>query len=64
MYVTLLLCALPKVGMASLEGLFRAVEPHTGLRQQLINCLLNEALFHHKKGPNLHHVPLRGFFGM
>ncbi|RLN19830.1 uncharacterized protein C2845_PM02G34750 [Panicum miliaceum] len=39
--------------MASLEDLFRAVEPHTGLRQQLINCLLNEALFHHKKGPNL-----------
>ncbi|XP_034576810.2 uncharacterized protein [Setaria viridis] len=42
-------------GVRSLKKLFEAVRLHAGLRQHLINCLLNEGLdlFQHRNGPDL-----------
>ncbi|CAL4929563.1 unnamed protein product [Urochloa decumbens] len=40
-------------GVDSLKELFKAVERHPLLRQDLVNCLVNDPLFNHSRGPDV-----------
>ncbi|CAN6290365.1 unnamed protein product [Urochloa humidicola] len=40
-------------GVESLKELFKAVEQHPLLLQDIINCLVNDGLFYHSRGPDL-----------
>ncbi|CAL4913043.1 unnamed protein product [Urochloa decumbens] len=40
-------------GVDSLKELFKAVEQHPLLRQDLVNCLVNDPLFTHSRGPDV-----------